>query len=148
MPTIDLRPIDRNNFSAVLALAPTDAQKDFIAPNIYSLAEAKAKPECVPLAICLDGTPVGFAMYCMDQEDAEYWVYRFMIDKTKQGKGYGRAAFKCLMERIAADQTHSKIYISFEPNNFAARCLYESFGFHPDGRVIDGEEVYLWERPN
>lgn len=139
---IQFKEIDRDNFFDVIELRVSEKQKSFIAPNVFSLAQAKAFPECICLAIYHNDTLVGFTMYCMDFEDKEYWIYRLMIDAKFQGKGYGRAAMEKLIHHIKQDKEHQVIYISFEPENSGARHLYEKLGFEPDGRVIDGEIVY------
>ena len=137
--------IDRNNFFEVIELGVTDEQKGFVATNLFSLAQAKAYPECICLAIYSDDVLVGFTMYCIDEEDDEYWIYRLMIDAKYQSKGYGKAAMEKLIGIIKNDKEHQAIYISFEPNNTWAKQLYEKLGFKADGRVIDGEIVYKLE---
>lgn len=142
---IALKEIDRSNFFDVIKLSVADEQSDFVATNLFSLAQAKAFPECVCLAIYHDEVLVGFTMYCIDEEDHEYWIYRLMIDTKYQSKGYGKAAMELLIERIKEDRQHQVIYISFEPENTWAKQLYEKLGFEEDGRVIDGEIVYKLE---
>ncbi|MCM3609654.1 GNAT family N-acetyltransferase [Planococcus sp. MERTA32b] len=139
---IEFREIDRHNFFDVIELKVGDDQKTFVAPNVFSLAQAKAFPECVCLAIYHDDVLVGFTMYCLDFEDKEYWIYRLMIDAKFQSKGFGKAAMEQLIDRIKQDKEHKMIYLSFEPENILARQLYEKLGFEADGRVIDGEVVY------
>ncbi|WP_028595348.1 GNAT family N-acetyltransferase [Paenibacillus assamensis] len=142
---ITLKEVNRTNFYDVLNLSVTDEQKEFVATNMFSLAQAKAFPECICSAIYNDDTLVGFTMYCIDEEDHEYWIYRLMIDAKYQSKGYGKAAMKMLIERIKEDTQHRVIYISFEPDNDLAKQLYEKLGFVEDGRVIDEEVVYKLE---
>lgn len=139
--------IDRYNYLPVLELSVSQEQKKFVATNQYSLAQAYAQPECVPLALYAENKPVGFAMYSLDADDHQYWIYRLMIDQRHQGKGYGREAMNLLIDRIRAlsDEDHRYIYISFEPENAVARSLYESLGFLPDGRIEYGEVVYRLE---
>ena len=139
--------IDRHNYLPVLDLSVSPEQKTFVATNQYSLAQAYAQPECVPLALYAENKPVGFAMYCLDEDDHQYWIYRLMIDQRYQGKGYGRDAMRLLIERIRglSDDEHNRIYISFEPENKIAKSLYESLGFLPDGRIEYGEVVYRLE---
>jgi len=139
---IKLKKIDRDNFHPVLELSVFDEQNNYVASNCYSLAQAKAQPECVPLAIYSNDELVGFVMYCMDFEDNEYWIYRLMIDKKHQEKGYGKTTMLQVIEILKQDKGHSIVYISFEPKNEIAKKLYESLGFAPDGRIIDGEIVY------
>ncbi len=137
-----LEQVDRHNFLAVINLSVSDEQKDFVASNLYSLAQAYVQEECVPLALYEGDEPVGFAMYCLDSDEHEYWIYRLMVDKRHQRRGYGREAMRLLIERIRSDPDHGRIFISFEPQNAAAKALYESLGFVPDGRVEYGEVVY------
>ena len=136
--------IDRYNYLSVMDLSVSPEQKDFVAPNQYSLAQAYAQPECVPFALYAENRPVGFAMYSLDEDDHQFWIYRLMIDQRYQGVGYGREAMGLLIERIRglSDEEHNRIYISFEPENKIAKALYESLGFVPDGRVLYGEVVY------
>jgi diamine N-acetyltransferase len=136
--------IDRYNYLPVLDLSVSPEQKVFVATNQYSLAQAYAQPECVPLALYAENKPVGFAMYALDEDDHQYWIYRLMIDHRHQGKGFGREAMHLLIDRIRglADEEHTCIYISFEPENHVAKKLYESLGFLPDGRIEYGEVVY------
>ena len=137
--------IDRYNYLSVLDLSVSAEQRDFVATNQYSLAQAYVQPECVPLALYAENKPVGFAMYSLDADDHQYWIYRLMIDQRYQGVGYGREAMKLLIERIRElmDDEHKRIYISFEPENEIAKSLYESLGFVPDGRTLYGEVVYF-----
>ncbi|MCS0670727.1 N-acetyltransferase [Cytobacillus firmus] len=139
---IEFKEIDRHNFFDVIDLRVAEEQKSFVAPNVFSLAQAKAFPECDCLAIYQDDVLVGFTMYCMDFDDKEYWIYRLMIDAKHQSKGYGKEAMEKLIERIKQDQDHRVIYLSFEPENSLAKQLYEKLGFEADGRIIDGEIVY------
>ena len=139
---IALKEINRSNFRDVLKLSVSENQKSFIASNEFSMAQAKALPECIPLAIYNDDEPVGFSMYCMDFDEKEYWIYRFMIDKSHQGKGYGSAALKLILSEIKKDKSRDKVYLSFAPENEAAKRLYEGFGFITDNRFDGKETVY------
>ena len=129
--------IDRYNYLSVLDLSVSAEQRDFVATNQYSLAQAYVQPECVPLAL--------YAEYSLDADDHQYWIYRLMIDQRYQGVGYGREAMELLINRIRglSDEEHACIFISFEPENSTAKALYESLGFVPDGRVLYGEVVYV-----
>ena len=144
---LEFRSVDRNNFRDILKLSVGEGQEHFVATNAYSLSQAKAQPECVPLALYDGDTPVGFTMYGLDVEDTEYWIYRLMIDQRHQSKGYGRQALAMVLERIRQDKAHHRVYLSCNPDNAWGRALYESVGFRPDGRMAHGEIVYqlVWE---
>lgn len=141
---VQFREIDRHNFWDVIDLKVAAEQKNFIATNLFSLAQAKAYPECICLAIYAEEVLVGFVMYCIDEDDGEYWIYRLMIDEKYQGKGYGKKAMQKLMALIQEDTSRHVLYLSFEPDNHLAKSLYENLGFEHDGRVIDGEVVYRY----
>ncbi|WP_033543537.1 GNAT family N-acetyltransferase, partial [Planococcus sp. CAU13] len=129
---IEFKEVDRHNFFNVIDLKVREEQKSFVATNLFSLAQAKAFPECVCLAIYYDDVLVGFTMYCLDADDKEYWIYRLMIDGKFQSKGYGKAAMEKLIDRIKEDKEHQMIYLSFEPENDLAKKLYEKLGFEAD----------------
>ena len=59
--------IDRYNYLPVLDLRVSPEQEPLVASNQYSLAQAYAQPECVPLALYAENKPVGFAMYALDE---------------------------------------------------------------------------------
>lgn len=139
---VSLKPVTGENFKDIISLSVRDDQKSFVAPNVYSLAQSKVYPEYIPLAVYNDGDPVGFVMYGVDEEDGEFWICRLMTDQKHQGKGFGFKAMKAVISVIREDKTRNKIFISFEPENEAAKKLYAKMGFVPDGRVIDGEIVY------
>jgi len=140
---VTLRKIDEYNFAKVLRLEVAEDQQDFVTSNAFSLSQAYVMPECRPLAIYNGMSPVGFAMYALDRDENEYWIYRLMLDKNQQRKGFGREAMKLLIAQIKKEAPDRRaIYISFEPNNEGAKRLYTSLGFVPDGREVDGETVY------
>ncbi len=139
---IVLRPIDGYNFRRITQLQVAESQRGFVTSNVYSLAQAYAMPECRPLAVYEGMEPVGFVMYALDEDDGEYWIYRLMIDQRFQGRGCGREALRLVIARIRAEAPERRaLYVSCEPDNAAALALYASFGFAPDGRVVDGETV-------
>ena len=143
---VSLEKVDAYNFVKIIDLDVAPEQKNFVRPNAVSLAQAYVMPECRPLAIYDGRTPVGFAMYALDKEDDEYWIYRLMIDAQYQRRGFGREAMRLLIERIKAETPkRSLLYISFEPTNEAAQHLYSSLGFVSDYRHVDGEIVYRLE---
>jgi diamine N-acetyltransferase len=143
---ITLREIDRENYRAIGKLKVAPDQELFVASNPWSLAQSKYEPDLTPLGVYDEDTPVGFVMY----RDEDYgvmgkaWsIWRLMIDHTQQGQGYGRAAMEALLLRLRTQSTnHTGIFISFVPENEAAKKLYESLGFDDTGLIEDGEMVY------
>ena len=143
---ITLQPITKDNWRAVYQLTKTlsDEQRSFVADNGYSMLEALYDPDQLtePRAVYADETLVGFVMTYNDREYEEHWIDRLMIAGEYQGKGYGRAALKLVVDQFREATIHDGLFISFKPENHTARSLYESLGFVDTGVVQDGELVY------
>lgn len=129
--------------AAALALAPHPQQAGFIASNRASLAEADGAADRFPLLIRAGGAAVGFAMYALDADDGNYWIYRFMIDARFQGRGHGTAALALVIGMIPPA---GPVMLGVKPGNTAARRLYERAGFRATGALIDDEAVMRLER--
>ena len=140
---VNLKPISKDNFDDVIALE-VDEDQDFVADNVYSIAESKVDPSMIPLAIYTDQNLVGFLMYGInpDPDDNNYWIIRLMVDKKFQKNGYGKKAVELLIDRIKEDKNHSKIMVSTDPENVVAINLYKKLGFKTTGNIIDEEEVF------
>ena len=102
---ITLKEITKDNFWDCIELTVSKDQEDFVTSNAISIAQSKVQPECIPLAIYHHDIMVGFVMYCLDVDDNEYWIYRFMIDEKYQNMGYGTQALEQVIERIKEDKT-------------------------------------------
>jgi len=139
---IELKEITRENYRACCNLKVKKKQEKFVASNTWSLAQSKYQPECIPLAIYNNNDMVGFLMYCIDADDGQYWIYRLMIDRRYQRKGYAYEAMKQLLQMITADKTRSKIYIDCKHKNIEAQKLYGKLGFTRTDE-IDDQEVYM-----
>ena len=149
---IKLEPITNKNRKAVLALSVREDQP-FVATNKRSLQQAKEANEetpglARPFAIYADGRLVGFCMFAVipedEDEDDRYYLWRFMIDKNEQGKGYGQAALQeiiCYFRELGAD----RLLLSTEPENECGLHIYHKAGFRETGCIDDGEVVLrLW----
>ncbi len=138
-PAVKLKPITRKNWEAVVDLELAPAQRDLVASNAYSLAELKFDPAACPRAIYAGKRLVGFLMYDISKGKKKALIYRFMIDRAHQGKGYGGAALAAAIKEIARVRSVRKIAISYMPGNRVARKFYAGFGFGEVGRDDDGE---------
>ena len=139
---IELREITRENYKTCGNLRVKKKQEKFVAPNTWSLLQANYEPECIPLAIYHRDDMVGFLMYCIDADDGQYWIYRLMIDRRHQRKGYAHEAMKQLLQIIMADKTRNKIYIDCKHKNIEAQKLYGKLGFVCTDE-IDDQAVYM-----
>ncbi len=146
---VTLRPLTRDTWENCIDLTVRDDQTEFVASNLYSLAEAQFYPGTVCRAIYADETMVGFLMYGPDagyapatERDTAYAVVRLMIDQAYQGHGYGYAAMQAAIDEIKSHTACRSIYLSFAPENTGAERLYRRLGFLPTGTVADGETVF------
>jgi diamine N-acetyltransferase len=138
---ISLKEVTRDNFWECIELDVTKEQAEFVTSNAVSIAQSKVQPECIPLAVYDDDIMVGFVIYCIDQDDGEYWIYRMMIDKRYQSKGYGKKALENLLNIIKDDKSHDKVYLGVHKESMSAVKVYESFGFYFTGQVFGKEHI-------
>ena len=107
---VSLCEITKQNFWDCIDLEVSEGQREYVTSNAVSLAQSGYQPECIPLGIFSDGEMAGFAMYCIDADDGEYWIYRMMIDSRFQGRGYGKKALELL-------EAGKKIQIEYDVKN-------------------------------
>lgn len=137
---LSLRSIDQSNWETCIQLKPKQEQEEFIASNLYSIAESKFLPQMKIKAIYCGEILIGFAMYGIDSDDGNYWIYRFMIDEQFQGRGHGKGAMKLIIEDIQSrDDRTDVILLGYQPDNEQARKLYASMGFKESGMAPWGE---------
>ena len=152
---ISIQKVNARNVWKLLALEVDEAQKSFVATNTESIVEAyttlAAGGVALPFGIYEDDTPVGFLMIGygeLPEEDNpsiardNYCIWRFMIDRNHQGKGFGTQALRLALEfiRTLPCGPAKKCFLSYEPENETARKLYHRFGFRETGEM-DGEEI-------
>lgn len=163
MEEITLEKITYKNYIKVIwGLKVARNQKNFVASNKGSLAEAYVAITnggvALPFAICRNKKPIGFLMigYGLAEDDdlegedptfveivrKSYCLWRFMIDKRYQRKGYGRKAMQLALDYIKTFPCGKAetIWLSYEPENVVAKKLYESFGFVEQLQFYKGNE--------
>jgi diamine N-acetyltransferase len=141
---VSLKDVTADNWEALADLELADDQKELVASNLYSIAEAQFDPDARPRAIYAGKRVVGFLMYDVHRTKGKSLgasIYRFMIDPKHQGKGYGRAALSKALEEIRAIPRVKTVSISYMPENPVAKPFYGSFGFKEVRRDGDGEVI-------
>lgn len=144
---VELRSITKDNWRDAYRLTRTltDEQQNFVAPNAYSILQTLYDDdgEWHMRGIYEGDTMVGFSMFGYLFESKQYWINRLMMGGEHQRKGYGRAGMLAIIEALKAMPNCNRIFISFEPDNAAARALYASLGFEDTGKIEDGEAVFV-----
>ena len=151
-----LEKVNGRNVWDILKLTVSEDQRDFVARNDISIIEAytaiTAHGYAFPFGLYEEETPVGFLMIGYDADD--YWddappiakgsynLWRLMIDRAYQKKGYGKEAVSLALDFIRTFPCGKAdiCWLSYEPENTVARHLYASFGFVETGET-DGEEL-------
>ena len=152
---IHLEKINWDNYGKVIDLRVNKEQRNYVASNKASLIHAFVQSSSgIPVyafAVMNGKTVVGFMQLMYDNDwtayeredwlnsDAYkehegrpyYYIWRFMIDKKYQGRGYGREAFKQTLDFIKTLPAGKADYVilSYEQSNELGRKLYGSFGF-------------------
>ena len=147
MEHITLRAIDQTNWEKICGMNPGTGSQNFVADNAYSIAQSMFEKSWTIKAIYADEQPIGFAMYGLGKEEIlGYELCRFMIDKSQQGKGYGKKALAVIIEEMFRQFDCDRLYLSTSPQNFRAQALYKSMGFVPTGESCgdqdDIEDIY------
>ena len=153
---LSLQHIDGRNVWDILKLKVSKKQQSYVAGNDVSLIEAYISKtengQIFPFGIYKDDVPVGFLMIGFGTDSSwanapaiaqnNYDLRRLMIDTKYQGRGYGKEALNLALEFIRTFPCGKAEYcwLSYEPENTAARDLYRSFGFVETGEK-DGEEL-------
>jgi RimJ/RimL family protein N-acetyltransferase len=147
----ELRPVTVENWNSLIKLKVREDQKDFVASNLYSIAEAQfgfdeeGHWNLFPFGLYVENEPVGFAMTGLNYAHSHFQglILRLMVDEKYQGKGYGRAAMESMLVTFRADECVSVVCITYEPENNPARKLYASLGFEETGEFMENEVVAL-----
>lgn len=145
---VEVVPVAPDNAAALRRLVTHKSQERFVAPMLYSFAEAmypepEAEYDVVPVlrAVLADGEPVGFIMYsdvARGQDDPYLW--RFLVDRRHQQRGIGRRALRIFHDQLRADGMNA-VYVSWVPGRGGPERLYLSEGYELTGEVDDDEVV-------
>lgn len=152
---MELRRITFENMDEMTGLTVREDQREFVAPNLESLAEAYVAVSgghtAQPFGIYEGETPVGFVMFgygSLDDPDepeiaaGNACLWRFMIDQRYQGRGLGKQALELCLSYLRKRPfgPGEQCWLSYEPENLAAKALYHKFGFRENGQMC-GEEI-------
>ncbi len=136
---VSLRPITEDNVVAVMKLNVTDEQKNFVAPNSVSIAQAAHTTNRWERAIYADDEPVGYVLLSENHDRPRYYLWRYMIDKRYQGMGFGKTAMEQVIEYVRTLPNASEMFLSYVPSDHGPRAFYASLGFEDTGGEKDGE---------
>lgn len=158
---IKLKKVDGKNIWEILRLKVEKEQEGFIASNEISIIQTyiveKSGGVALPFGIYNDELLIGFVLigfgkdeYCSEGLDIavdNYNLWRFMIAKEYQKKGYGKQALEVIIDYIKTFPCGEAKYcwLSYEEDNLVAKKLYKKFGFVETDYRDDEEIVSILE---
>ena len=164
MTVVELRDIvTQDDKAAVLRLRRGPGQDRYLGSMEShfedAATDAKACPRMWSIHDRESGELVGFVMISDDIPqatlDAEpdyvgpYFLWRLLIDRTFQGRGYGRATLDAVAEYVRGRPNGEVLYSSCATGDGSPMPFYLRYGFNRTERVADGEDVLRLElRPD
>ena len=138
---IRLEDIDAGNWRIPLSVSKDQEQYVASTTTILARAYAYRNERSQALLIYEDETPVGMILY-HDEDSLDAYIFsELLIDEHFQGKGYGTAATKLVLERMKEDGKYHKVVLCYIEGNNAAKKLYDRFGFIETDR--DEDEIIM-----
>tara|TARA_B100000427_G_C15230691_1_gene473250 strand:+ start:140 stop:595 length:456 start_codon:yes stop_codon:yes gene_type:complete len=132
---INLKEITSKNLKSIIDLNVKDDQKDYVASNSVSIAQGHYSKSAWFKGIFNDDRPVGFVMLDLIGEENKCFLWRFMIDRKYQGKGFGKIALTQVIDFVRSLNLYTYIATSYVPAENGAGGFYKNFGF------IESEEI-------
>jgi len=133
---INLKEITKANLISIIDLDVSEHQKDQIAPNAVSIAQVHYSKSAWFKGIFNDDIAVGFVMLDLKIEKNICFLWRFMIDKNYQGKGYGKIALTQVIDYVKSLKMFDEIKTSYVLTDNSAERFYKNFGFIKSKKVI------------
>ena len=151
MHEVKLVEMNMENLVKVCKLSDTltPEQQKCVAPNVYSVAQAHFAPDHAWFrAIYLDEEPIGFIMVDIKLDDDDIpqeekpsvMLWRFMIAKDYQGKGYGKKALDIVTDKFRKEG-NKYFYTSCVLGEVSPYQFYLNYGFVDTGEMDDEEEI-------
>jgi diamine N-acetyltransferase len=138
---VTLREITADTVRVICDLSVRDDQRQFVASNAVSIAQAYFEKRAWFRAIYADDTPAGFIMLYDDPDKPEYFLWRLMIDHRYQGMGFGRQAMAILVERVKERPNATELMTSIHDAEGSPQGFYERLGFSLTGEYEEGEAL-------
>ena len=139
---VQLKPVDRDNWRAMVRLKTRPGQEHFVSTPAWSLSGCYVRRygdhyEYAPMVISDGDTIVGYVtLVCDGTSFDDYWIDDIMIDAIYQGRGYGRAPMNLVLAMIQQRYLKCRtIKLTCFRGNDSAAALYKSLGFEPTGEM-------------
>lgn len=138
--SVQLCPVDTNNWRAVKALEVFETQQEFVAEPAHYLCLCAYGDDWNPIGVLLEDKVIGFLMWAYDDDERNCWLGGIIIDKAYQRQGYGRVAIQAAIQLLSNTHGYKKFALSYQPQN-PAKKLYAELGFVETDEWEDDEII-------
>ena len=138
---VTLQEINEDTLWSILDLEVAEEQKKYVAPNAVSIAEAHFSEFAWFRAIYAGETAVGFVLLFIDEGEAEYDLWRFMIDKRHQRQGIGTQALDLVIDHVSELPEAEDLTLSYLPGDGDPSPFFAKLGFQDSEEWVDDEKI-------
>lgn len=141
---VTLQEVTEANLTGVILLSETlsEPKSNFVAQNVFSLAQALVNKHAWYRAVYAGKTLAGFLMMYDDPEGPRYFLWRFMIAEPFHGRGYGRQAIQRLIEHVRTRPGATELLVSCGEGEGSPEGFYAKQGFTRTGEKL-GHEIVM-----
>ncbi len=143
---IRLELVDKDNFEAVMQVQIAYEDQRRVASVEYSLAQAwlyRDTGRVIPYAVITGSEVVGFLLVSIEEDRQTYLIWRLLIDRRFQNRGYGKEALRCLIELAQSDSACQQVVASYVIGNHKMRYILEKLGFQSQGLMAQEVKMML-----
>lgn len=140
---IGLELVNKDNFEEVLQVQVLEEDQRRVASVEYSLAQAwlyRDEETLLPYAVKSGQKIVGFVLLSI-KEDKSYYVWRLLIDRHYQNRGYGKEVIRQVICLAKEEPSCHTITMNYVIGNHKMRYILEKFGFQSVGVI--GQEIKM-----
>jgi diamine N-acetyltransferase len=141
----ELHEITPDNVGAAIRIEVRAEQGEFVAPVVYSLAEAYAQPDIAWPRLVQEGDEaVAFVMGAFDPSaEPDFFrcgIWRLNVGAEHQGNGYGRFAVESVLDE-ARRRGQTRATVLWVPGEGGPAGFWRHMGFEPTGEEFYGQVV-------
>jgi diamine N-acetyltransferase len=151
---VALEVLTAETLRTIIGLDVSASQRQYVASNAVSIAEAHVNPGAWFRAVYAGELPVGFVMLFNPTipgaiasdpvEPTDMVLWRLMIDRRYQRQGLGRRTLDVVRSHVAGMGRFRRLLTSYVPGPDGPEGFYLSYGFSKTGRLWDdGTEIEI-----